>query len=115
MTFSSEEALQRVIARLAQQSGEPLAAGEIVVERRLPRASFVAVSPPASSSHLVSIRKRRRVEATLEELVRAGSISKAMSQFLEACVVARGNVLVSGNAPLPLLSALAAVGGGERV
>ena len=39
-----------------------------------------------------------------------------MSVFLEACGGARANVLVSGNAPLPLLSALAATGaGGERV
>jgi pilus assembly protein CpaF len=115
-SFSSEEALQRVIARLAHQSGDPLKPGETVVERRLPRAAIVAIAPPAAMNHVVSIRKRRRVETTIDELVRAGSMSKAMGQFLEACVAARVNVLVSGNAPLPLLSALAATGGaGDRV
>ncbi len=116
-SFSSEEALYRVIARLAQQSGEPWKPGETVVERRLPRAAFVAIAPPAAANHVVSIRKRRRVETTLEELTRAGSMSKGMSQFLEACIAARANILVSGNAPLVLLSALAAAGGGagERV
>jgi len=117
--FSSEEALHRVVARLAQQSGEPWKPGETVVERRLPRATVVAIAPPAATNHVVSIRKRRRVEASLDELTRAGSISKGMAQFLEACVAARANVLVSGNAPLPLLSALAAASnggnGGERV
>jgi len=115
--FSSEEALHRVIARLAQQSGEPWKPGEAVVERRLPRAAFVAIAPPAAASHVVSIRKRRRIETTLDELTRAGSMSKGMSQFLEACITARANVLVSGNTPLPLLSALATTGGaaGERV
>ncbi|MBX3222870.1 MAG: CpaF family protein, partial [Labilithrix sp.] len=115
--FSSEEALYRVIARLAQQSGDPWRPGETVVERRLPRAALVAIAPPAAANHVVSIRKRRRVEATLEELTRAGSVSKAMAQFLEACVAARANVLVSGSSPLPLLAALAAAGGagGERV
>lgn len=115
--FSSEEALYRVIARLAQQSGEPWKPGETVVERRLPRATLVAIAPPAAANHVVSIRKRRRVETTLDELTRAGSISKGMAQFLEACIGARANILVSGNAPLPLLSALAATGGGagERV
>ena len=114
--FSSEEALHRVIARLAQQSGEPWKPGETVVERRLPRAAVVAITPPAATNHVVSIRKRRRIEASLDELTRAGSISKGMAQFLEACVAARANVLVSGNAPLPLLSALAAASnGGDRV
>jgi len=115
--FSSEEALYRVIARLAQQSGDPWKPGEAVVERRLPRAALVAIAPPAAANHVVSIRKRRRVETTLDELVRAGSMSKGMSQFLEACITARANILVSGNGPLSLLSALAAAGGaaGERV
>jgi pilus assembly protein CpaF len=116
-SFSSEEALGRVIARLAHQSGEPPAPGETVIERRLPRAALVAVLPPAAANHVVSIRKRRRIETTLDELHRAGSISKPMAQLLEACVLARVNILVSGNTPLPLLSALAAAGGanGERV
>jgi pilus assembly protein CpaF len=114
--FSSEEALARVVARLAQQSGEPWKPGDTVIERRLPRAAFVAIAPPAAANHVVSIRKRRRIETTLDELVRASSMSKPMAQFLEACLTARANILVSGNAPLPLLSALAAVGaGGERV
>jgi pilus assembly protein CpaF len=114
-TFSSEEAMQRVIARLAQQSGEPWQQGERVIERRLPRASFVAVAPPAAASHVLSIRKRRRIETTFDELARAGAMSKPMAQFLEACVGARANVLVSGTSPLPLLSALAVSHHAERV
>lgn len=114
--FSSEEALQRVIARLAYQSGDPWKQGETVLERRLPRASFVAITPPAASGHVVSIRKRRRIESSLDELTRQGAMSRPMAQFLEACVGARANVLVSGSGPLALLSALAATGnGGERV
>ncbi|MCW5817151.1 MAG: Flp pilus assembly complex ATPase component TadA, partial [Labilithrix sp.] len=115
--FSSEEALARVVARLAQQAGAPWQAGESVVERRLPRAAIVAIAPPAAANHIVSIRKRRRIETTLEELTRTGSASKGMTQFLEACIVARANILVSGNTPLPLLSALAVASGigGERV
>jgi len=111
--FSSEEAIHRVIARLAQQSGEAWRPGELVVERRLPRASFVAISPPAAQSHVISIRKRRRIETTLDELTRSGSISRPMAQFLDACVAAKANILVSGNAPVPVLSALAATNGGS--
>lgn len=115
--FSGEEALQRVIARLAHQSGEPWKAGEIVLERRLPRAAVVAVAPPAAANHVVSIRKRRRIEGALDDLARSGALSKPMAQFLEACVAARANVLVTGTAPLPMLAALATASGalGERL
>jgi pilus assembly protein CpaF len=114
--FSSEEALYRVIARLAQQSGDGWRPGETVLERRLPRASLVAIAPPAASTHVLSIRKRRRVESTLEDLVRSSAISRPMAQFLEACVAARANVLVSGAAAGTVLSALASSAApGERV
>jgi pilus assembly protein CpaF len=114
--FSSEEALYRVIARLAQQSGDGWRPGETVLERRLPRASLVAIAPPAASTHVLSIRKRRRVESTLEDLVRSSALSRPMAQFLEACVAARANVLVSGAAAGAVLSALASSGApGERV
>jgi pilus assembly protein CpaF len=115
-SFSSEEALHRVIARLAQQSGDAWRPGETVLERRLPRASMVAIAPPASASHVLSIRKRTRVESTLEDLVRSSALSRPMAQFLEACVTSRSNILVSGAAGASMLSALAASGApGERM
>ncbi len=114
--FSSEEALYRVIARLAQQSGDAWRAGETVIERRLPRASFVAIAPPAASTHVLSVRKRRRIESTLEDLVRGASLSRPMAQFLEACVVTRANILVSGAASGTVVAALASAGNpGERI
>jgi pilus assembly protein CpaF len=114
--FSSEEALYRVIARLAQQSGDPWRPGETVIERRLPRASLVAIAPPAATTHVLSIRKRRRVEASLEDLLRMSALSRPMAQFVEACVAARANVLVSGAAATGVLAALASSGtAGERV
>jgi pilus assembly protein CpaF len=65
---------------------------------------------------VVSIRKRSRIESTFEELVRQSALSRPMAQFLEACVAARANVLVSGVAAGALLSALASTGSsGERV
>lgn len=114
--FSSEEAFYRVIARLAQQSGEAWRPGETVIERRLPRASLVAIAPPAAASHVLSIRKRRRIEATFDDLVRSSALSRPMVQFLEACVAARVNVLVSGAPASSVLAALASSGSqGERV
>jgi pilus assembly protein CpaF len=109
--FSSEDALYRVIGRLAQQSHEPWKPGETILERRIARGAFIAVAPPSAPHHVVSIRKRRRVESSLDELVRTSSLSRPMAQFLAACVSARANVLISGPAPLSIVSALSASGG----
>jgi pilus assembly protein CpaF len=119
-SFTSEEALQRVIARLAQQSGESWKPSETTVERRLPRgAHMIAVIPPASGSHVLVIRKRRRVDTSLEELVRAGALSRQMAVFLESCLVARANILVCGAPNAGVASVLAALAGtgpaGERI
>lgn len=118
-SFTSEDALARVVARLAHQTGEPWQ-GEQVLERRLARgAHMIAVAPPAATSFVLTIRKRRRVETTLEDLVRGFAMSRSMAQFLEACLLARANVLVVGSGAgviATVLGALAAgAPAGERV
>jgi pilus assembly protein CpaF len=118
--YTSDEALGRAIARLAQQAGEPVKAGELVIERRLPRgAHMIAIAPPAASGHAVVIRKRRKVDATLEDLVRSGAFSRPMAVFLDACVQARANVLAcapAGTSAAQLVAALAsAAPPGERI
>jgi pilus assembly protein CpaF len=119
-SFTSENALGRTIARLAHQMGEPWRPGELVLERRLPRGAYMlGVAPPASSGYVLVIRKRRRVDMSLEDFVRAGALSRAMATFVESCLVARANILVSGSvgaASASLLSALASVGpSGDRI
>jgi pilus assembly protein CpaF len=119
-SFTSEEALGRTIARLAAQNGDPWRPGELVLERKLARgAQMLGVAPPASSGYVLIIRKRRRVESSLEEFVRAGALSRAMATFLEGCLGARANILVSGSMSsrsAAFVSALAgASAGGDRV
>jgi pilus assembly protein CpaF len=116
-SFTSEEAFVRVILRLARSSGE--AATDAFIDRRLPRGAHVAaVLPPASTAPALVLRKRRRVEATLEDLVRDGVLSRPMAVFLEHCVAGRANVLVCGSGPeaSTVVAALATAGAaGERV
>jgi len=119
-SFTSEEALGRVVARLAHQAGEDLRGDEQFIERRLARgAHMVAVAPPAAGTWVLSIRKRRRIETTLEDLVRGAAMSRAMAQFLEACLLGKANVVVvgSGNGVIAtILGALAsAAPSGERI
>jgi pilus assembly protein CpaF len=112
--FSSEAALYRAIVRLCRQSSQPLAAGETMLERYLPRGLLVqAVLPPTSLyGHALVIKKRRRAEVTLEDLVRSGTVSRTMATFLNGCSAARANILLVGpvEATAMLLSALAGAG-----
>ena len=119
-SFTSEEALFRAIARLANQSGDPWRAGELVVERRLPRgAQMLAIAPPAASAHVLVIRKKRRIDVSLEDFARAGALSRPMAVFLEHCLTARSNVLVCGPASAGIAGMLAALASsgpaGERI
>jgi pilus assembly protein CpaF len=119
-SFTSEDALARVIARLAHQSGDPLRGGELVIDRRLPRGAYmIAIAPPAAGGWVLHVRKRRRVEASLADLVRAGAISEAIAALLDAVAVARANVLVVGSDAGAVLSILGAIASaappGERV
>ena len=119
-SYTSDEALGRAIARLAHQSGEPVKPGELVIERRLPRgAHMIALAPPAVAAHAVVIRKRRKVDATLEDMVRSGALSRPMAVFLDACIQARANVLAcapAGTSAAQLVAALAsAAPPGERI
>ena len=78
-----------------------------------------AFSPPIAREWAVALRKPRRVELSLADLVRAGALSKSIATFLEACVAAYVNVLVVGLGSAQvagMLSALAAaVPPGERL
>ena len=110
-TFTSDEAVGRAIGRVAAQSGEGLGQGEFVVERRLARgASMIAIAPQIAGSWVLTVRKRRKVEVTLDDLVRADAMSRAMAAFLEMSIAARANILVAGSgagAGVSLLGALA--------
>jgi pilus assembly protein CpaF len=118
--FTSGDAVGRVVARLARRAGAPLRPGEVVVERRVAGgATLVAIGPPVAASWIVACRKPRRVETTLDDLVRTGAMSRPMAIFLEACVVAKANMLVVGPASgltTQVLAALAAAApAGDRI
>jgi pilus assembly protein CpaF len=119
-SFSSEEALSRVVGRLAHGAGEEILAGEAIIERRLARgARMTALAPPRASAWALTIRKPVRTEGSLDEHVRAGALSRSMATLLEACMAARANVLVVGagaGTVSPMIAALASASGtGERI
>jgi hypothetical protein len=68
------------------------------VDARLPDGSRVnAVIPPAAiDGPSITIRKFARERLRIGDLIRNASLTQHMTSFLEACVAARLNVLVSG-------------------
>ena len=118
--FSSDASLRLALARLCRASGAALGAEEPVVERRLPNGVRISalLAGVGRSASVVVIRKPARSSATLEELVRRGTVSRAMATFLTQCVAARCNVLVVGSRDSgmgALVGALAAAAGDRRV
>jgi pilus assembly protein CpaF len=119
-SYTSDAALGRAIERLASTSGQPVRPDEAFIDRRLARgAHMLAFRPPASASNAIVIRKRRKIEMSLEDFVRLSAVSRAMATFLEGCLQARANVLVCGSTPSAsamFLGALVASGTpGDRV
>lgn len=94
--FSSESALHRIVGRLCEEAGRPLAPGEGLVERVLPGGLFMqAMLPPiAVAGPVLVLRKPRRAEPDLDELVREGTLSRAMATFLSQAVAMRANLLI---------------------
>lgn len=95
--FSSEDAMRRVIARMCRAAGAPLSPREGAVVRRLRDGSRLwAATGTSAPDGLVIIQKSRKVGASLEELVRSGTISRAIATFLGQAVSAHLNILVVG-------------------
>jgi len=119
-SYTSDVALGRAIERLASTSGQPVRPDETFIDRRLARgAHMLAFRPPASVANAVVIRKRRKIEMSLEDFVRLSAVSRSMATFLEGCLQARANILVCGSTPSAsamFLGALVASGTpGDRV
>jgi pilus assembly protein CpaF len=96
--FQSDRHLLQVIDRIVSSVGRRIDDTSPMVDARLPDGSRVnAIVPPLSidGPHL-SIRKFNDDGLSAEDLVRYGSLTEPMLQFLEMVVQARLNVLISG-------------------
>jgi len=96
--FNDESHLRRILNKIVAQVGRRIDESSPMVDARLPDGSRVnAVLPPLSlSGPLVTIRKFSKKRLDLGDLVRLGTLDQPSVDFLEACVRAELNVLVSG-------------------
>lgn len=97
-TFTSEAQLRRVIERIVSKVGRRIDESSPLVDARLSDGSRVnAVIPPlAVNGSALTIRKFAREPLTVIDLVQFGTMNVDMAALLEACVLARLNIIVSG-------------------
>jgi pilus assembly protein CpaF len=96
--FENDDAVLRIIDKIILPLGRSIDADNPTVDARLPDGSRVnAVIPPvAIDGPSITIRKFMKDKLSMEQLIGLGSITKGMADLLQACVVSRMNILVSG-------------------
>ena len=96
--FKDESHLRRIINKMVAQVGRRVDESSPMVDARLPDGSRVnAVLPPLSlSGPLVTIRKFAKHRFEMDELIRLGTITTEAAEFLDRCVRAELNVMISG-------------------
>lgn len=98
VVFEDDEHLMRIIERIVAPLGRRVDESMPYVDARLPDGSRVnIVIPPISLiGPVVTIRKFYRTPLTVDDLIRLGSATPEVMEFLKACVQAKINIVVSG-------------------
>ena len=96
--FQDEGQLLETIRRMIAVTGRHIDELSPMVDARLPDGSRVnaIIRPAALRGPSLTIRKFRDFVMDIDDLLREGSLSPAMADFLRACVLGRMNILVSG-------------------
>ena len=96
--FHDDAHLMTIIERIVSPLGRRIDEASPLVDARLADGSRVnAIVPPLSLiGPCVTIRKFTKNPLSIDNLVGFGSLSEEMAEFLEACVKARLNIMVSG-------------------
>ncbi len=96
--FSSDKAVLGVIERIVAPLGRRIDESSPLVDARLKDGSRVnAIVPPlAIQGPCLTIRKFRQDMLGAKDLTRFGTITQGMVEFLETCVTARKNIVISG-------------------
>lgn len=98
VSFYDDRHVMHIIEKIVAPLGRRIDESQPMVDARLPDGSRVnAIIPPlALNGPTLTIRKFAKDPFRVEDLIRFGTLTQEMAQFLEACVNARLNIIVSG-------------------
>jgi pilus assembly protein CpaF len=96
--FANDDHVLKVIDRIIRPLGRRIDRKWPMVDARLPDGSRVnAIIPPcAIDGPTITIRKFSKKKLEVTDLIKFGSMTEQMAEFLRACVVSRLNIVVSG-------------------
>ncbi len=96
--FLDEDHLRRVIEKIVAQVGRRIDESSPLCDARLPDGSRVnAVIPPlAIGGPFLTIRKFSKDPLGIEDLIGFGTLTPASARFLQACIIGKLNVIISG-------------------
>lgn len=96
--FVSRSKLEDVIQQIVASANRIVNEASPIVDARLEDGSRVNVVlyPVALNGPIVTIRKFPKEVMKMEDLVRRGSLSREMTEFLERLMISKHNIFVSG-------------------
>ncbi len=96
--FQDDSHLRRILNKIVAQVGRRVDESSAMVDARLPDGSRInAIIPPLSlTGPLVTIRKFSRNRLSFPDMIRLGTLTTETIEFLERCVHAKLNILISG-------------------
>ena len=96
--FSSNQAVLGVIERIVAPIGRRIDESSPLVDARLKDGSRVnAIIPPlALKGPCITIRKFKKEKLQVEDLIKYKSVTPQVAEFLEMCVKAHKNIVISG-------------------
>ncbi len=96
--FVDKEHLRRTIDKIVAQIGRRIDESSPLCDARLPDGSRVnaVISPLAVGGPFLTIRKFSADPLRIDDLIRFGTLSVHAARFLQACIVGKLNVVVSG-------------------
>src|SRR5581483_3586166 len=98
VAFYDDEHVRRIIGRIVSPLGRHVDESSPLCDARLPDGSRVniVISPVSLVGPTITIRKFSKTPLGIDDLIRFGSMTPEIAEFLRACVVARLNIVVSG-------------------
>ncbi len=98
VTFADDLHLRRIIDKIVAQVGRRIDESSPLCDARLPDGSRVnaVISPLAIGGPFLTIRKFAADPLHIDDLIRFGTLSVHAARFLQACIVGKLNVIVSG-------------------